>query len=232
MRDHHSDKKLLKRAAKLEKELAAKNHELEDEAALEKVRTVALGMHRPDDLLHVCKVLFKQLLSIGFVEIRNAMINIHDDADKSFINYDYSDQLGKSTNHLTYNIHPLVEKQIKKIRSASDAFSETYFTGKDLTEWKKFRKRIGKKDDPRLNKNKGLYYYFYSIGIGSIGISTFGAISKAKKVLLKRFRNVFQLSYQRYIDITKGEAQAQDAKIEAALERVRASSMAMHRSNE
>ena len=40
---------------------------------MEKVRTVALGMHRPDDLLDVCKVLFRQLLSIGFFEIRNAM---------------------------------------------------------------------------------------------------------------------------------------------------------------
>jgi len=232
MRDHHSDKKLLKRAAKLEKELAAKNHELEVEAALEKVRTVALGMHRPDDLLDVCKVLFKQLLSIGFVEIRNAMINIHDDADKSFINYDYSDQLGKSTNHLTYSIHPLIEKQIKKIRSTSDAFSETYFTGKDLTQWKKFRKRIGEKDDPRLKNNKGLYYYLYSIGTGSIGISTFGAISNEKKAVLKRFSSVFQLSYQRYVDITNAEAQAREAKIEAALEKVRSRSLAMYDSSE
>src|SRR6478672_5050521 len=232
MDNHRSGKDLVKRTAKLEKELSAKTHELEIEAALEKVRTVAMRMNQPGDVPDVCKTLYKQFLLLGFSEMRNAMVNIHNDADRSFINYDYSDEIGKSTNQLTYNIHPLVEKQIKKIRSASDAFSETYFTGKDLTEWKKFRKRIGEKDDPRLNKNKGLYYYFYSIGIGSIGISTFGAISKAKKVLLKRFRNVFQLSYQRYIDITKAEAQARDAKIEAALERVRASSMAMHRSNE
>ena len=229
MDNHRSGKE---RTAKLEKELSAKTHELEIEAALEKVRTVAMRMNKPSDLPDVCKTLYKQFLLLGFSEMRNAMVNIHNDADKSFINYDYSDEIGKSTNHLTYNIHPLVEKQIKKIRSANNAFSETYFSGEDLVEWRKFRKRIGEKNDPRLRKTKGLYYYFYSIGTGSIGISTFGPISKEKKVLLKRFRNVFNLSYQRYIDITKAEAQAREAQIEAALEKVRSRSLAMHKSDE
>src|SRR6478736_3375211 len=229
MTNHHSEKDLVKRTAKLEKELSAKNHELEIEAALEKVRTVAMRMNKAGDVPDVCKTLYKQFLLLGFSEMRNAMVNIHNDADKSFTNYDYSDEIGKSINQLTYNIHPLVEKQIKKIRSADDAFSETYFSGKDLVEWRKFRKRIGEKNDPRLRKTKGLYYYFYSIGTGSIGISTFGPISKEKKALLKRFRNVFNLSYRRYIDIAKAEAQAREARIEAALERVRSRSLAMHK---
>src|SRR5690349_14792147 len=146
---YHSEKKLLKRTAALENQLAAGKRELRIEAALEKVRAVAMRMNTRGQLPDICKVLFKQLLSLGFTEMRNAMINIHNDADRSFINYDYSDEIGKSTNHLTYNIHPLVEKQIKKIRSANDAFSETNFTGKDLAEWRKFRKKIGEKEDPR-----------------------------------------------------------------------------------
>jgi len=232
MNKRRSKKDLLKTAAKLEQQLAAKNHELEIETALEKVRAVAMRMSKPADLPDVCKTLYEQFLSLGFSEIRNAMINIHNDVDKSFTNYDYSDEIGKSTNYLTYNIHPLIERQIKKIRSANDAYSETYFTGKDLVEWKKFRKKIGEKDDPRLRMNKGLYYYFYSIGAGSVGISTFGPVSKVKKALLKRFRNVFYLSYQRYMDIATAEAQTREARIEAALERVRARSLAMHSSSE
>ncbi|HVT85526.1 MAG TPA: hypothetical protein VHD35_09995, partial [Chitinophagaceae bacterium] len=224
----NKEQQLQKRNAELKKQLDQKKHELKIEAALEKVRVVAMRMNKPDDLLKVSETLYKQFVLLGFSEMRNAMINIHNDADRSFINYDYSDEIGKSTNHLTYNIHPLVEKQIKKIRRAKDAFSETYFTGKDLTEWKKFRKRIGEKDDPRISKSKGLYYYFYSIGIGAIGISTFSPISKEKKILLKRFRNVFNLAYQRYVDIANAEAQAKEARIETALERVRAVAMAMH----
>jgi signal transduction histidine kinase/ketosteroid isomerase-like protein len=210
----------------------AQAKEAQIEASLEKVRAMAMGMSKPEDLLNVCETLFKEFTTLGFESLRNAMINIHNDAAKSFINYDYSDEIGRSVNQLVYNIHPLVEKQIKKIRSANDAFSETYFTGRDLNTWRKFRRRIGEKDDPRLHKNTGLYYYFYSIGIGSIGISTFGPINEERRALLKRFRNVFALSYQRYTDIAKAEARAREARIEAALERIRAAAMSMHTSED
>ena len=202
------------------------------QTSLEKVRAVAMGMGKSADLLDVCETLFEEFRALGFHEMRNAMINIHNDEKKTFINYDYSDTIGKSTNHLTYNIHRLVEKQIKKTRSANEAFSETYYAGKDLEEWKRFRKEIGEKDDPRLDNIKGLYYYFFSIGAGSIGISTFGGIKEEKINLLKRFRNVFALSYQRYVDIENAETRAREARIEASLERMRAVAMAMHKSDD
>ncbi|MEP7129068.1 MAG: hypothetical protein ABI729_09380, partial [Chitinophagales bacterium] len=227
------------RIAALEKELHAttldlekKNRELEIEAALDKVTAVAMSMKKPDDLLNICEVLFTELQVLGFIELRNSMINIHNDADKTFVNYDYSDVIGKSINHLAYNIHPVIENQIKQIRSADDAFSETIFSGNDLKEWKKFRKRIGEKDDPRINKSTALYYYFYSIGTGSIGISAFSPVKDEKLDVLKRFRNVFSLSYQRYTDIALAEAQAKEARIETALERVRSVAMAMRKPEE
>ncbi len=210
----------------------AQAKEAKIEAALEKARAVAMSMNKPDDLLNICEVLFKEFHKLGFDEIRNAMINIHNDEKGTFQNYDYSDEIGKSINHLTYNIHPVIEKQIKQIRSANDAFSETSFTGKDLEDWKEFRNKIGEKDDPRINESSALYYYFYSIGTGSIGISTFSSINAEKLELLKRFRNVFSLSYQRFMDIALAEAQAREAQNELALERVRARTMAMHHSSE
>jgi signal transduction histidine kinase len=210
----------------------AQAREARVEASLEKVRAIAMSMNRPDDLLNVCEILFKEFAAFGFAGLRNAMVNIHDDDNRTFVNYDYSDEIGKSTNHLTYDIHPVIKKQIAQIRSSNDAFSETVFSGRDLEDWKKFRKEIGEKDDPRLNKSTALYYYFYSIGSGSIGISTFGAIDEEKTKLLKRFRNVFNLSYQRYLDLALAETQAKEARIEAALERVRSRSMGMQKSEE
>ncbi|HEY4876001.1 MAG TPA: hypothetical protein VIH86_10535 [Puia sp.] len=210
----------------------AQAHEAKVEASLEKVRAVAMSMNKPDDLLNICETLFKEFIAFGFADLRNAMINIHDDEKKTFVNYDYSDEIGKSTNHLAYNIHPVIEKQIAQVRSSNEVFSETVFAGEDLDDWKKFRKEIGEKDDPRINKSAALYYYFYSIGTGSIGISTFSPVSDQKIILLKRFRNVFNLSYQRYTDLALAEAQAREAQIELALERVRARTMAMQRSGE
>ncbi len=210
----------------------AQAYEANVEASLEKVRAVAMSMNKPDDLLNICETLYKEFAAFGFADLRNAMINIHNDENKTFVNYDYSDEIGKSTNHLHYDLHPVIKKQIKQIRTANDAFSETVFTGKDLTEWKKFRKKIGEKDDMRIKKAKALYYYFYSIGTGSIGISTFSIVNEKNLKLLKRFRNVFSLSYKRYIDLALAKAQAREAQIEASLERVRSRSAAMHKSNE
>jgi hypothetical protein len=40
------------------------------------------------------------------------------------------------------------------------------------------------------------------------------------------------LAYQRFIDLKKAEAQAREAEIQLALERIRARTMAMHQSEE
>ncbi len=209
----------------------AQAKEAKIETSLERVRAQAMAMRTPEELTGICEVLYAELHTLGFAEIRNAMINIHDDEKETFVNYDYSDEIGKSINHLTYDIHPLIEKQIKEIRNA-EGFSETSYTGKDLEDMITFRKNIGEKDDPRIEQADALYYYFYSIGTGSIGISTFSIVAGEKLDVLKRFRNVFTLAYQRYTDIALAETQAREAQIELALERVRARTMAMQHSNE
>jgi hypothetical protein len=202
------------------------------EAALERVRAMAMSMNKPNDLLNVCEVLFKEFQKLGFDEMRNAMINIHNDENKTFLNYDYSDQIGKSKTLLNFDTHPVMEKQIMQSRIANDAFSEAVYEGKDLEDWKEFRRKYGEKDDPRIENITALYYYFYSIGNGTIGISTFSSINEEKLTLVKRFRNVFNLAYQRYSDLALAEAQAREAQIEAALERVRSKTMGMQKSDE
>ena len=213
-------------------ELETKNRELEIETALERVRTVAMAMRTADDLLEICKIVYSELLSLGFKELRNVMINIHNDDKASLLNYDYSDNFGKTITDIPYNFHALVEKQVAVTKNAQDAFFEFSFEGEELKQFRELRKKNGEQDDPKLEITDALHYYFFSIGTGSIGISTYSAIQEEKLELLKRFRNVFNLSYQRYTDISKAEAQAKESQIQLALERVRARTMAMHQSNE
>ena len=59
-----NNQSLLEKNAALQNELLVKNRELEIEAALEKVRAIALGMKKPADMLAVCKIIFKQLESL------------------------------------------------------------------------------------------------------------------------------------------------------------------------
>ena len=213
-------------------DLVIKNRDLEIEAALERVRSVAMAMNKAEDLLSICETLYKELQKLGFSELRNSMINIHNDEKESFVNYDFSDFAGAVIATVEYNVYHSVQTLVKQARGSRDAFIEYIYTGKELEDWKEFRKKGGEYDDPRVEKITALYYYFYSIGIGSIGISAFSAIGTDGLELLKRFRNVFDLAYRRYIDITKAAAQAREAQIELALERVRARTMAMQHSTE
>ena len=57
-------------------------------------------------------------------------------------------------------------------------------------------------------------------------------ISEETFDLLKRFAAVFEQTYTRFNDLKKAEAQAREAQIEAALERVRSRSMGMQKSEE
>ncbi|MDP4164242.1 MAG: hypothetical protein Q8898_14165 [Bacillota bacterium] len=50
--------------------------------------------------------------------------------------------------------------------------------------------------------------------------------------IFKRFGKVFEQTYTRFLDLQKAEAQAREAQIEAALEKVRSRTLAMQKSDE
>ncbi len=224
---------LLKEAVKRRTiELETKNQELEIEASLERVRTVAMAMRKPEDMLQICESLYTELQKLGFSELRNSMINVYDDVNASFLNYDFAGEAGSSTTFFKNDSHPVIENFIKQIRKTRDAFAPVSLSGTKLRDFIRFRELNGEKTDLKLRKASAIHYYFYSIGNGSIGISTLKTIPEAQVQTLKRFRNVFEIAYQRYTDISLAEEQAREAQIELALERVRARTMAMQKSEE
>lgn len=213
-------------------ELVIKNRELEIEASLERVRAVAMGMMSASDLLEICKVQFQELKQLGFSDIRNSLIGIFHDDNGYFTDYDFSDYSGGTITNIPYHKNKLVDSAVTRMKSSTDAFTEFIVQGEELKEWKAFRKENGEYDDSRLTDTDTIYYYFYSISSGNVGLSTFKKISEEQLNILKRFRNIFDLAYKRYVDISNADAQTKEALVEAALERVRSRSMAMHRSDE
>ncbi|MGB5848557.1 MAG: hypothetical protein WBH40_08720, partial [Ignavibacteriaceae bacterium] len=210
----------------------AQAREAQIEASLERVRTVAMSMNKSNDLLSICEVSFKEFQKLGFDNLRNTIIHILNDEKGFFLDYDFSDAMGGSISNIDYNSHPVVDDYLKQIKSARDAFAEVVIERNQLNDWRDFRRKSGQRDDPRLENIPALHYYFHSIGVGDIGISAFKPIDESQIKILKRFRNVFDLAYRRYTDITKAEAQAREAQVQLALERVRARTMAMHQSDE
>ncbi|MBV9962637.1 MAG: hypothetical protein JO072_10355 [Parafilimonas sp.] len=65
-------------------------------------------------------------------------------------------------------------------------------------------------------------------------IENFSAVpyTDEENKILMRFGSVFEQSYTRFLDLQKAEAQAKEAQIEAALERVRSRTLAMQKSDE
>src|SRR5258706_4316449 len=214
-------------------ELENKNRELEIESSLERVRTVAMGMKQAKDMLKVCRIISKELENLGIKEIRNVQIAVIDEPTASYLNYEYFLLTKKTTiTAIGYKKQKTVAAFVRKLLKDPEGFLTKTFKGAERSEWIKYQKKSGQFVDPYLRKVNSLHYYFYSIGPGALGLSTYGPLNKEAIGLFKHFRNVFQLAYQRFIDIQKAETQTWKAKIELGLERVRARAMAMQNSDE
>ena len=214
-------------------ELEVKNNELEIETALERVRVVATGMKNPEDMLDVCKTISLQLESLGIKEIRNVQTAIFYEQHGTYMNYEYYAKHKKDIITETIYTNNKIHKAfaLKMLKGKGESFI-THIKGKKVKEWIAYQTTTNVFIDKYLNKASSLNYYWFSLGPVALGISTYHPLTEEEINLFRRFLKVFELAYRRYLDIEKAEAQAREAQIEAALEKVRSRSLAMHKSNE
>src|SRR6476660_6182367 len=71
------------------KAVEAQNRELEIESSLERVRTVAMGMRKPANMLDVCKIISQQLELLNVKDLRNVQTAIFNEVKHIYINYEY-----------------------------------------------------------------------------------------------------------------------------------------------
>ncbi len=214
-------------------ELEQKNHDLEIESALEKVRFSALAMKEPADMVNVCNVISDQLQLLGVKDIRNIQTAVINEQKGTYLNYQYFTHYNKGVIEETeYNKHPKVLEMVLEMKKSVDAFFTGKFEGEDLNNFREYRKKDNQFSDPLLDEARIVHYNFYSIGLGGLGLTTYKILPQAGLEIFKRFHTVFSLAYKRFIDIERAEAQARESQIELALERVRARTMAMQKSEE
>jgi hypothetical protein len=214
-------------------ELENKNRELEIEASLERVRAVALGMNKPEDMLEVCHTISRESEKLGIKDIRNVQTVIVNEQKGTYVNYQYFTAYDQSTvEEVDYNKHPTVKEMAIRMLSEADAFFSGSFEGEELEIFRNYRKQDHQFPDPLLDDATSVDYYFYSIGPGGLGLSTYKPLRDEEPGVFKRFHKVFSLAYRRFLDIQKAEAQAREAQIEVSLERVRSKTMAMRNSQD
>src|SRR6056297_303302 len=214
-------------------DLHGKNKELEIEASIERVRAVAMSMNKPEDMLRVCRVISDQLQQFGVEHIRNVQTVIINEEKGTYHNYQYFTPYKTESVELTEcDKNPVVYEMVTRMLESADAFFTTNLTGDELATFRSYRKQENQFPNPLLDETESIDGHFFSIGPGGLGITLYRPLNEEGLQIFKRFHNVFSLAYRRFRDIEKAEEQAREVEVELALERVRARTMAMQRSDE
>ncbi|NVK48277.1 MAG: nuclear transport factor 2 family protein, partial [Cyclobacteriaceae bacterium] len=122
-------------------ELEQKNRELEIEAGLERVRAVAMGMKKPEDLLDVCQVISQELESFGVDKIRNIQIAIINEKNGLYSCYQYFPAYHQTTIEETeYLKNPVEQEMVHQMLASRDGHFMGHMKGKALTEFEAHRK--------------------------------------------------------------------------------------------
>ncbi len=218
------------------KKAEAQAKEAQIEGALERVRSTTMAMHYSEDLEDIVVSLFDEVLNLGLDKSIRCGIGIlegHEGMETRSVNSNSDGTVELRVGMLNMNIHPMLVGLKKAWKNGSKGYSYEY-TGKDV---RKYYEALNNEPEYPFNANLETLperefhrSFFFSSGI----IFTFSEapISEESSKVLARFAAVFGQTYRRFLDLQKAEAQTKEAQIEAALERVRAKSMAMHKSEE
>ncbi|EAZ82016.1 sensor histidine kinase [Algoriphagus machipongonensis] len=210
----------------------AQAREAQIEAALERVRARTMAMHKSEELGEVAAVLFDQFEALGATPER-LNIGIVREEERN-IEWWSTEQGGKQIDHLFKGTidEPTTISKVFSGWKAGKKSIEIDLSGQELKEWISYlQKELGLPFDKKFQRDRRVHFACcYSHGM--LLVSTPKPLPEDAKVLLQRFTNVFEQTYTRFLDLLKAEAQAHEAQIEAALERIRSASMAMHKSEE
>jgi signal transduction histidine kinase len=220
----------------------AQAREAQIEAGLERVRAKTMAMHSSEDVSAATATMFAELERLGIENLRCGITIIHKNKTQEVwsvsnvgdVQADYSGGQNKivtAAGTFDMNAHPLWRLIYDKWENKED-FVLYLLAGTDKEDYFKI-----------LNTTKGYLphaiqhfpdtnFQVYIFGEGAVWSCSLQPHSDEDKQIMKRFTSVFSLTFRRYQDLQKAEAQVREAQIEAALERVRARTMAMFKSDE
>ena len=219
-------------------EVVRKNRELEIEAALDRVRSRAMSMQKTDELLEAGELLYKELSKLGIASLTSGYV-LMDQDEKTGWNYLVNPDDG-SIMSKPVGIPHTETKVMRSITSSwkkHKAFNITELDPKETIDHQTF---IAERSTNFAYSAAELI----SFSPGRLMVQTFNfkqgyllivgglRLSDAELKIMMRFTKVFEMTYNRFLDLQKAEMQIREAQIELALEKVRARAMAMQSSNE
>lgn len=230
-----AEKKTIAEAVqKTNTELEVKNRELEIEAALERVRVKAMAMHNSTDLSATASTVFTELQMLGIRPIRSGVGLLTKDSYKVLL---YASTSSAENHELSLaGTIDMASHPCLKVQYESCLKKEDYFPVLSGDEMKSYYDTLAAQISvPVLTAeqfNRRQYGYYLPFREGYFYTWSYIPFTDDEINILNRFKAITGLTFRRYLDLQQAEAQTREAKIEAALERVRAKAMAMHKSDD
>ncbi|TDQ17033.1 SnoaL-like protein [Algoriphagus boseongensis] len=210
----------------------AQAREAEIELALERVRARTMAMHKSEELAETAAVLFEQLRILGNTPER-INLGIFKE-EENLIEWWITTQDGHliEKSFITkFQDHQVLKGMFKawKEKKKSDVIN---LKGDEVKDWVQYITTVlGMPVNPELVKEQRFLSSAY-FSQGLIGTTTSTPLPEETISLLERFASVFQQTYTRFLDLQRAEKQTREARIEAALEKIRSRTMGMQSSAE
>jgi len=226
----------------LKKELAAKNRELEIEKAFEKVREYAMSMRHSSDLQKIVNIVAQELNNMNLDITGVFMVINNNEIDKQFT---FWGSTGVAETYMKRAAIPFLDRPIYRVLAEATTKGERFFVEEYTREEKiEFFEHLFK--HPPYNSStpewkeqvlsrEGGYTRSVSVShyTSIFVVNHFGRrLSDEDNRILKRFGQVFEQSYTRFLDIQKAEALASEAIKQASADRVRGKIASMRTSED
>ncbi|HNP24367.1 MAG TPA: ATP-binding protein [Panacibacter sp.] len=228
---------LIARNSALEKELAVKNRELAIEAALEQVRARTIAMQKSAELGETASLLFQQVTSLG-IESYATGFTIWENNDQDLISWmcnadgsvnpPFKMPAGEIDWHRR-QYESWKNKEDHLIHDFSGDAMQAYYNY--LRSFPLLDEAFKKSEAAGVSTPSRQIHNAFNFSHGNLLFITLTAVPEAYQIF-SRFAKVFEQTYTRFLDLQKVEAQTREAEIQLSLERVRARTMAMQKSEE
>ncbi len=206
------------------------------EASLERVRAKTMAMHKGEEVKDVVVLLYKELIALGvtnFASCGYVEINEETNRQETWVTNPGGDSLGLFYLPLTGDVH--FDARYKAWKNKQTVFHQTV-AGKERRKHLEYAiTTFNSKEAEEMVRNQfpdPTVFYCFNFSHGYLHLVTGSHLKEEEEALLARFTRVFEQTYARFLDLEKAEAQVRESQIEAALEKVRSRSLAMHKPDE
>ncbi|HEY5369549.1 MAG TPA: hypothetical protein VIJ75_11200 [Hanamia sp.] len=219
----------LKKKTKISEEGHAREAQIE--AALEKVRSRSLAMHKSEELNEVVTILFEKLKELQIPATASG-IAIYIDGSKDLNAYVCGENeagLVITNYRLPYFDNKICEDFYNAREKQLDFFVGHYSKEEKNSFYEYLFEHTAEfKHLPDDIKSMIMESPSYTISMAPVKHSIFNindfegkGLSENEIDIIKRFAKVFEQAYTRFLDLQKAEAQERESQIQLALERVR-----------